>query len=394
MILYFACKIVEDSLIPAGKESGYFYPVIFPKKKDFQTSSFDIFLKTLDSYSKLAFTSVIFNLDLSEISFSQVELIKEKIQALFGGNRLFLRFSRPNTVKDWLLEIESYRGEIDFNEPVVVALNHDHPWVDYHQNVFLDIVNQVFEANTDVTGRVLYYSHAPEVINWALHGRNKERYTNIGGEIFRCTDGHDWIDSIGVMTMETFSQIWKHVHFDGDYIGRFDWKGVRFLGLELTTYIFPREFFRHYDGYGHTTGLRLNEQLTLNSILPFEFSAKGSNDEIVLFYYQLWKANYLQFIETYLFEHSLSLKTRKTILIEAIQKSIQIFEIAYLEMDYKFGILSESQKQKVLLGLLNTIYFDANSLYAELNTNLKLKSNWLKTPISQFKLFIKYFLRK
>ena len=60
------------------------------------------------------------------------------------------------------------------------------------------------------------------------------------------------------------------------------------MGLELTTYIFPREFFRHYDGYGHTTGLRLNELLTLNSILPFEFSAKGSIDEFVLFYYQLW----------------------------------------------------------------------------------------------------------
>lgn len=394
MILYFACKIVEDSLIPNGKDSGYFYPVILPRKTDFQNSNFDIFLKTLDTYSKLEFTSVLFNLDLSEISIPQVDIIQDKIQALFGKNRLILRFSRPNKVHDWLKEIESYRDEIDFNEPVLVALNHDHPWVDYNQNVFTEVVNQIFEENTDLTGRVLYYSHAPEVINWALRGRYKERYTSIGGNIFRCPDGHHWIDSIGVMTMETFYQIWKHVRFDGEYIGRFDWKGVRFVGLDLNTYIYPREFFRHFDGYAHTTGLRLNESLTLNSILPFEYPIGSTIDEMVLFYYQLWKANYLHFIESYLFDHYFSLKTPKAILIEAIQTSIQIFEEAYLDMDFKYEVLSELQKKQVQLGLIHNIYFDANNIYAQINTNMKLKSNWLIAPYSQFKLLFKNFLKK
>lgn len=393
MILYFACKIVEDSLIPSGIESGYFYPVIFPKRSEFQTSNFEIFLKTLDSYSKLDFSTAIFNLDLSSISIDEAEFIKSKIHSLFDVNHLIIRFTRPNKVHDWLEEIESYRIHIDFNEPVLVALNHDHPWVDYNKNIFNEVVSQIFEENTDLTGRVLYYSHAPEVINWALRGRNNERYTNIGGNIFRCTDGHKWIDSIGVMTMETFLQIWKHVSFNGDYIGRFDWKGVTFFDLDLTTYVFPREFFRHFDGYTHTTGLRLNESLTLNSILPFEYPMGGSIDAMVLFYYQLWKANYLDFIESYLFDHYISLKTRKAILVEAIQTSIQIFENAYLDMDYKYGDLSELQKLQVLHGLINIIYFDANSIYADLNTNIKLKSNWLMTPFSQLKLFINNLLK-
>jgi len=394
MILYFACKIVENPLIQNCIESGYFYPVIFPKRSEFQTSNFEIFLKTLDSYSKLDFSTAIFNLDLSSISIDKAELIRNKIQSLFGVNQLIIRFTRPNKVHDWLEEIKSYRDQIDFNEPVLVALNHDHPWIDYNQNVFKEVVNQIFEENADLTGRVLYYSHAPEVINWALHGRNKERYTNIVGNIFRCTDGHHWIDSIGVMTMETFYQIWKHVRFDGDYIGRFDWKGVRFLGLDLDTYIYPREFFRHFDGYAHTTGLRLNESLTLNSILPFEFPIGSSIDEMVLFYYQLWKANYLLFIESYLSDHYFSLKTPKAILIEAIQTSIQIFEKAYLDMDYKYGVLSELQKQQVQLGLIHNIYFNANNIYAQINTNMRLKSNWFIAPYNQFKLLIKNFLKK
>lgn len=387
MILYFACKIVEDSLIPSGIESGYFYPVIFPKRSEFQTSNFEIFLKTLDSYSKLDFTSAIFNLDLSSISIEEAEIIKRKIQSLFRVNQLIIRFTRPNKVHDWLEEIESYRNLIDFNEPVLVALNHDHPWVDYNQNVFTEVVNQIFEENTDLTGRVLYYSHAPEVINWALHGRNKERYTNIGGNIFRCTNGHKWIDSIGVMTMETFLQIWKHVSFNGDYIGRFDWKGVTFIDLDLTTYVFPREFFRHFDGYYHISGMKLSSELNLNSLTPNEFQI--DIEQLHFFYFQKWKDCYLFYLKDLLKNKRFSLKFNKEIFIEGIENSLELFLESYIQKDVEYGCLDAKNSKSLFWKLRNLIYYNGNTIYSQIKCDIELESNWIKSPI--LNLINRYF---
>ena len=388
MILYFCSKIIEENLTSDFRNSDYYYPVIYPNFSFDFPSKKEVLFHTIKSYSHLNFSKVIFHVEFDNESENAELEFANLVYSIWPKEITEIKFQRASTLDSWRNEVLILKNKYPLNEPVLVAMNHDHVFVDHNPKVLFEIAEKVFEKGKSNFRKALYYSHAPEVIKWSIFGRGNRKFNQLPNGIFHCKFESNWIDSIVILTFQTLHEIWETIVFSGNYIGRFDWVNVKFKGLALELYSFPREFFRHFDGYNHTTGVRFTEPLSLNSNLPFEFPSNRNIDEIVSFYYQLWLANYLQFVESYLENNSFSLKAQKTILIEAIQKSMELFNSAYLDMDVKYGLLPNEQKNQVQIGLHNLIYYNANSIYRELKTDIQLKSNWLKSPLYRLKSLI------
>lgn len=394
MILYFCSKIIDENLTLDFRDIGYYYPVIYPKKEIQFESKKDVLFKTIQSYSSISFSKVVFRIDFeNEKEKNQKDLIN-LIYTIWPKEIVDINFSRPSSVNEWLEECIYLNTKYEINTPVLVAMNHDHPYVDYNSNIFKKVVDLVFDKSKTNLNKALYYSHAPEVIKWINLGRGNCKFKTFENNLFVSNKENKWVDSIVVITFETFYQIWKSISYKGNYIGRFDWKDVKFINLEIEFYAFPREFFRHFDGYGHTTGVRMNTILKLDSNSPLVFPSETQIQGLINFYYQLWIDNFIYFIEAAIEESFFSLKSRKSIFIEIVQKSIFQFEKAYLELDTQYGLLTETQKKKILIGLHNIIYYNGNDIYNQMSINIKLKSNWLKTPLFRFKALIVNFLKR
>ncbi len=383
MILYFCSKIIEENLTPNFERSDYFYPIVYPQKIFNNYSKKEVFFKTIRSYSKIDFTKVIFSIEFENDKNASEKEFADLVYSLWSPNKVELRFQRPSNLNDWKAETHYLKNKYGFNEPVLVAMNHDHPFVDYHPSAFNKIVDLVFDKDKSNLCKALYYSHAPEVINWLNGGKKKLNFTSLENGMYICSQNINWVDSIVVITFETLEIIWNSVKYSGDYIGRFDWVGVNFEKIKLDFFAYPREFFRHFDGYGHTTGVRLSSSLDLTMDLPFAYPSINNLQILIDFYYQLWLDNFVFSVEANLENNSHLLLSQKAIFIREIQKSIIQFENAYLDEDVDIGLLPLSQKHLVLMGLYNQIYYNGNQIYNQLNINAQLKSNWLKKPINQ-----------
>ena len=66
-----------------------------------------------------------------------------------------------------------------------------------------------------------------------------------------------------------------------------DWPGIKHQPFQVDIYRMPREFFRHYDGFGMVTGLQAISDLRNQDISPPEFNAEADVVKIVEFFYQV-----------------------------------------------------------------------------------------------------------
>jgi hypothetical protein len=63
--LYFNCKLTGKKLTADRLDSGYYYPVTYPKKMGVEEfNQYKVMLKTIESYAVFKFDIVIFNLDI------------------------------------------------------------------------------------------------------------------------------------------------------------------------------------------------------------------------------------------------------------------------------------------------------------------------------------------
>lgn len=408
MILYFNCRITNVELNPNTINSGYFYPQVFPKglpvsKTD---SQFKVLLKTIESYSRIKFESVIFNIVLDNQEVNEQKELRDVIYKSFPDSRISLNFTRPSTLKEWIAAAEKLGEFINPNAPMLVMMNHDHPLVDLDGRIFNKIVEKIFSPTVNNRGKVFYYCCAPEVISWAINGRGKVGYNQdmvsyrqVSPGIYESSIVNTWVDSIGVMTLETLKHIWLSAKFSGDYIGRFDWKGVSYDRLELKTYVFPREFFKHFDGDTHITGMRLISEMNLSKefLIPFPEYHLLHN-----YYYQKWLDCFLIAIRDYFIIHSSCFKSKKMTYIEGIEKSIELFKIGYLEQDVSMGLIDQQLLPELENGLRNKIYFNGNYLYQQIVTDIdllmgngikKLKRAFIKIlPIPIVKYLLKWYI--
>jgi hypothetical protein len=362
---------------------------VYPKKDINNSNKLKIVKDTLLTYSTINFSKVIINLEIDGISAEVKDELRLFIDDIFDSNLSSLNFTRPSTIKSWLNDINQYENIFNFNEPVLVVMNHDHSFVDYQVDTFLNCVQEVFSKSESNKYKVLYYSHCPEVCDWILNGRGETSFNEYRNGLYVSNKINNWIDSIVLMTFETLKHIFLSANYQNEYIGRIDWPNVKYDNLNLIGYAYCREFFRHYDGYNHITGMRFVNEYKVDEIPRTRLPNNNDINSKLEFYYTIWRMLFLLAIKNRLKNSNFWKKSKKSVFVEVIEISICLFEEAYFVQDFKNGFISEEEKILLLNGLRNRIYYFANSLYLEVSVDLQLDS---PPYFVQIKNFVKKLL--
>jgi len=369
--LYFNCFLIENETDQLSHgDRGFFYPVTYPRPLNVESiSQLDILIKVIKSYSAIEFDVVVFNLDIPFASEEMRTSIKSLISKSLTYSKLYIFFERPSNVSDWTKDIAKYHNVFKPKSPLLVVMCHDHIFVDYTTSSIEKIVKQVFPSSNDNFGKVLCYSHAPESISSAV---NDIDFYEISPGLYRKDHINSWIDSHCFMTGETLAHIWDNLIFNGKYIGRFDWPGASFKSLNLSMYVHTREYFRHYDSYGHVTGMRLFSEFQCTSSYPINIPTFNNRDAMVNFYYQKWIDCFLFVIRDFMIKNRFSLKSKKKLFVQILKQTIEMFSISYLKLDLQDKILSEKDVVFLENAIANQIYYNSNSIFTEISTDIKL----------------------
>jgi hypothetical protein len=175
------------------------------------------------------------------------------------------------------------------------------------------------------------------------------------------------------MTFQTLLHIWEKAHFNGNYTGRIDWYGVKYKNLELALFVYPREFCKHYDGYNHITGLRLDNEIQSESALPYNMPPQDNLDSLLDFYYSRWIDISFVMIRDFLLKRSNVFGIKKGIFVESVEISLESFFKAYLENDVKANLIEESLLPQLKLGIRNKVFYNGNWIYNQMMTDIILK---------------------
>lgn len=186
------------------------------------------------------------------------------------------------------------------------------------------------------------------------------------------TDDIGW--SFLMMTIETLGYYLSRVGCgESTYIGRLlEWPGVTYAPFRVTLYIFPREFFKHYDGYGHVTGMRLISDIRQSQSLVLRFPNNGDEKKVVEFYYQRWLDCYLLFLRSALSQNSPRVASMKDVFRKSIERSLSIFRRGYLDRDVVAGLISPQQVNVIEGALKSHIYYYGNNLFQTVMTEIHL----------------------
>ena len=396
MNLYFNTKLVS-STIHENSEST-FYPVVMPKDYDFdkQVLPFKILKSVLISYSKLKFKRCVFNIETDDEEYNKE--IKDLLNKNFKNTELKINFIRPYNKKTWLDDIENNFGN-NLDECSLIVMNHDHKFIDYQNQTFTSVVNKIFPKNKDNFKKILYYSHIPELISMVINKKyiQNQRFTSLDTSCYEIKYLNHQIDSFSLMTPRTLKYIISNIKNEIPYFGRLDWKGLFFKKLNIHALFYAREFFRHFEGYSHISGLRITEELSLNdSKLDY---TEYDIDSKTRFYFNVWKRFSVFILKDGLYKNN----SRKNY-IKLIEKSLKIFTSTYLKEDLKFNLISKSEFNLIDQNLRNLIYYNANDIYSKIQIDNKLSNHSIFDKIldyynSRFRYFkiivyLKIFLNK
>jgi len=391
MVLYFNTKLVGKEIYENNINS--YYPVMMPKNCiiiDKYKFNLKVLKETLISYSKLSFEYAIFNIEL-ENKKDEAEIDKI-ISIFFLPTKTELRFKRPSTKTSWENDIK--RLEIFKDRPIFTVFNHDHIFLDYQVDTLRSIINEVFNGDFSDYKKIFYYSHIPEFLSKIL---NTNRFNGL--KINRTNNLYSLkyinlnIDSFAIMTYDTLSYVFKSIIKYPNYIGRIDWQGLYFKKLEIEAFVYPREFFSHYEGYGHVTGTKLYKNLNIVKSID-----KLTIDEKLEFYYSKWLNNSFLYVRDFVFSKFFR---PRFFFHKALENSFEMFKISYLEEDLKYQIIDQTTFDILIPNLRSKIYRNANDIYLELKTDNELGFRfWTKFKASilmrlksnnAYYFYIKYF---
>lgn len=385
--LYFNCKIVESALYNSKVGNGCFYPVCSPIDRDpaKDDSAVQVLLNTIKTLSNLEFRHAIFNIDISDVNNPELkEKISRLVKNIFFKSSIELRFNRPNTLNEWRDDARRLSKIIGRDDPILVMFNHDHPYIDYNVDLFTEVIGNVFSKNVDNKNKLLHFTHIPESIS-SIYSSEKSEYDEKTG-VIKIDQYDEFIHNTSIMTAPTLLNIWENIKFDGHYIGRIDWMGVTMKKTKFTHYVFGREFFRHFDGYGNTNGNRMISHLEINDI-ELQFPTKGRSDKIVDFYFH-------RFLDTYLIYIQDGMRSKRFFqsqgqrYIELIENSLQLFKLSYIEMDYRYGFLSFCVEETYHM-VRERIYLNGNKIFNDVYINNLIRR---KNILNEFRIKLRKFI--
>ena len=390
--LYFNCRITNEKIIHIKKiEKNIFYPISYPNKinNDYD-DQYNILKKTLRSYINLKFNVAILNIEIDNITKEKENEINKIIEQNIKSNNTITRFKRPSSKKEWKSNIEELMQRITKEEPILVMMNHDMPFIDYTTEIFYNVIKKTFYQNDKNINKALVYSFAPQGLEMFYGNTTEIKYDTID-----CISEYSNNQaSILIITIETLSKWLNNILCsEEEYIGRLiDWPGINYRNFKINLIRFPREFFKHYDGYGMVTGIRLITDLRKTENLTLKYPI--NEYELIEFYYQRWLDNYFLYVRDQLKFNGNIFERKKNMYINAVENSILLFRKGYLLPDISIGLIKNSSYEEIENKIRNRIYYDGNKLYNELLVDLELNKNNIVYQIYyNIKLVIKYIIR-
>jgi len=328
---------------------------------------------SISSMTLLPIKRIILNIGTASCFGNKGAELIQLARECFPHAEVISRESRPSTIQEWIEDTERARNFFGEDMPIICAFNHDHVFTDRRATPFVDLVAKLFSGSGSNKKKYLYYSHAPESIStinspsamlkWYRDCLKIDAgFNSVSRVDARCykVPSVSVIHGIFVSTVSGLEWIWKSATADDpdSYVARPDWPTLTFNGVEFDCYHSNREFFRHFDGYGHLSmigrGLAIGFQESMSSDNYHFNNNTGGNqvnaiDDII----PLMENDVQYYVSTFFDLYSLSAKCK---LYDAITNNIfwsgrdqlnllyKSFTEAYLDCPGELDSYSDNEK--------------------------------------------------
>ena len=377
------------------------YPSRFSRKP---LNQLEVLKKALESMKGFKFRLAYINLEIDDDMYETPSLdIEDYLNNCIHAEKLILNRKRPSTKREWEIDTEKFSMLCGKTEPVLVPMNHDFIFIDYDQDAMERVVDKVFGiSEVDV-------SEVPRVFDYAFTGIEMflDKYYRCAYDTttasFKRRASSTEVAPIVVTNAQTLRKFASSIKAGNSvYVGRLmDWPGIKHQPFEVDIYRMPREFFRHYDGYGMVTGLQAISDLRNQYISPPEFNAETDVIKVVEFFYQVWVDTYLLFVRDYLRVRWRKRCKLSEIFQEAVETTLIYFRKSHLEIsEEKISQLPLTPEEIIncitskiyahALELISQIYFE--NILLERESSLSDKSRRLAGKAKR--LLVRFLDRK
>jgi hypothetical protein len=226
----------------------------------------DVLELSLSSMKGLPISKVILNVECNEEYSRFKPRILEHAKGCFPNAVVVQEADRPTNLAAWHRSTSFAEEFFGDSLPIICSWNHDHIFVDYRIDPFVKTLSEAFASDGE-SPLYFYYSHTPEIVS-GLYDFERQRTTPVGRKAANGLSAYKrisptvfefmregMIEGIFVTTSAGLRGMWSRAVVAGEYLPRPDWSGIRFPGMKFRIRACSREFFRHFDGYGHVTSL-------------------------------------------------------------------------------------------------------------------------------------------
>lgn len=378
---------------------------------------------SFDSIVALPISKIILNIEANGDFENAVEGIRFHVQECFPNAEIVKESKRPTTLEAWHDSTNFAESFFGTEMPILCFFNHDHIFVDFRHEPFIQCIETVFSDSNNLEAYIIY-SHAPEAISMSYDSQaylsrlrcvpgmkiNAAPCLPVNDLLFKTTV-YNHQDGIFVTTTAGLRKMWSKVISATDYMPRPDWPGVIFEDAKFEIFYGRREFFRHFDGYGHITTLRNSLALDLVGFgsekariprhIPRAFGGSQSklHDHDLTkeadSYTEIFFDNYCVAARDALFAQLFGLGQSKNGK-QLIEDLFSLFSKAYLENQGELDHLSESQRHHLASMVMHRISSSANIFYRDLLADCSFWNPFLSAKRSNDFISIEnvLFLRK
>ncbi len=370
--LYFNSFLTGE---PAWSPRPTAYP-LYPRSGNWDDSykKIEVCKASIRSMAPLPIGKIILNIHGSEQFEKEVQEIKHFTQHVFPSAEILYRNSRPSTVVEWQTDLTVAEKFFGKYTPVICAYNHDHIFVDYSPKPFINLIESIFTKDKSEP-HFLYYSHFPEMFSIANNPQaTREAFLSLSptGEWFGdlstgplnslITHAPGVIHSYFVTNSIGLGYIWENAVCSSNYIPRPDWSSVKFPNTIFKCILPRREFFRHFDGYGHVSitsnGMSLDLSNCHTTVSPASIYSNTQIDNqkihnIIDFYYK----KYFE-VTTIAIRNSMYFAMRSGSLWfgrSEIESALTTFLNAYITVDAEIFDWPSEIVYKIRQGLTNRV---------------------------------------
>jgi len=347
-----------------------------------------ILILSLKSLKCLNIRKIILNIDCDEFYSGGTEEVLDAAKAIFCDAEIVSEKTRPTNLSAWNQSAELAQDFFGPENPIICVFNHDHIFVDHVPEIFQYQINTLFKENKEV---YLCYSHAPETISFLgnhqayLYRLSKSMSFDLpvsppqripDTKLFHHLS-RNHIDGIFVTTAKGLKKLWGAACVRTSYAPRPDWPGVTFSGAVFNIVSTKREFFRHFDGYGHVSAIPSLQGMSLKKFdengnlagrrvigdaLRGGFQVPESIDHAVTAYVDLFMSVYLLLIRDshYIEKHSPPYFSN---FITHLDKSFGSFLEFQVREDLEFFNIASAKITEIVIRLSHAIYLQQLTIF-------------------------------